>query len=76
MSKMIQIRHIEDKTHSALMKKAKAEGMSLSDFLKREIRKIASKPSLEELTDRILNREKITTPISAAKLVRAERNKR
>ena len=37
MSKMIQIRNVPDELHRALKVSAAAEGMSLSDFIKREL---------------------------------------
>jgi hypothetical protein len=50
--------------------------MTLSDFLKKEIEKIVDRPTLEEITKRILKREKISIKDSPAKLIRAERDSR
>lgn len=37
MSKMIQVRNVPDELHRALKVQAAAEGMSLSDYIKREL---------------------------------------
>ncbi len=46
MPKMIQIRDVPNRVHST--SKAR-EGMSLSDYLKRELERTAEPPSLREL---------------------------
>jgi antitoxin FitA len=56
MSKMIQIRHVPDEVHRALKIRAAKEGMSLSDFLRREVTKVAHRPSLAEVIERIRQR--------------------
>ena len=53
MSKMIQIRNVPDEIHQALKIRAAKEGMSLSDFLRREVTRVAEKPSLDEILERI-----------------------
>ena len=59
MSKMIQIRNVPDEVHRALKIRAAKEGMSLSDFLRREVTRIAERPSLTELIERIRQREPV-----------------
>ena len=59
MSKMIQIRNVPDEVHQALKIRAAKEGMSLSDFLRREVTRIAERPSLTELIERIRQREPV-----------------
>ncbi|MCU1232639.1 MAG: hypothetical protein JWP63_606, partial [Candidatus Solibacter sp.] len=41
MSKMIQVRDVPDEVHRNLKSRAAREGMSLSDFLKRELARAA-----------------------------------
>lgn len=53
MSKMIQVRNVPDDVHRALKASALAEGMSLSDYVKRELATIASQRSFEEIDARI-----------------------
>ena len=63
---MIQIRNVPDEVHQALQVRAAKEGMSLSDFLRREVTKVAAKPSLEELIERIKQRGPIGEPFELA----------
>jgi len=56
MSKMIQVRNVPDDVHRALKASAFAEGMSLSDFIKRELATIATQASFEEIDTRIRQR--------------------
>jgi stage III sporulation protein SpoIIIAA len=53
MSKMIQVRNVPDEVHQALKAAAAAEGMSLSDYIKRELVEIAGQSSFEEIDARI-----------------------
>jgi plasmid stability protein len=53
MPKMIQVRNVPDDVHRALKASALAEGMSLSDYLKRELTTIASQATFEEIDARI-----------------------
>jgi plasmid stability protein len=53
MSKMIQIRNVPDEMHRALKMRAAAEGISLSDYIKRELGEMTSKVSFEEIDARI-----------------------
>jgi antitoxin FitA len=53
MSKMIQVRNVPDEMHRALKTSAAAEGISLSDYIKRELGGITAKVSLEEIDARI-----------------------
>lgn len=56
MSKMIQIRNVPDEMHRALKVRAAAEGISLSDYIKRELGEMTSKVSFEEIDARIAAR--------------------
>lgn len=63
MSKMIQIRNVPDELHLALKARALGEGMSLSDFLKRELEGVATKRmTLEEIDARIAARRRPGSP--------------
>ncbi len=76
MSIMIQIRNVPGELHRKLKAKAALEGMSLSEYLLREVERIADRPSLRELRERLLSREQITTRVSPARAVRLERDRR
>ncbi len=51
-------------------------GMSLSDYLLREIREMAERPTIAELRDRLDRRTSVRPRLSPAKAVRAERDAR
>jgi antitoxin FitA len=53
MSKMIQIRNVPDEMHRTLKLRATAAGMTLSDFLKQELGRMTTRPSMEEIDARI-----------------------
>ena len=53
MSKMIQLRNVPDALHRRLKACAASEGLTLSDFLTREARKIAERPTEEEMRCRL-----------------------
>jgi len=53
MSKMIQVRDVPDAVHRTLKMRAAAAGMSLSDYIKRDLAIAASHASLEEIDVRV-----------------------
>jgi plasmid stability protein len=73
MSKMIQIRNVPDALHRGLKSRAALSGMSLSDYLLAEIKKMGDRPTLPELRDRLHAREPVRVEIDTARLVREER---
>lgn len=76
MSVMIQIRHVPAEVHRKLKARAALAGLSLSDFLRREIEGIAERPTLDELRSRLAQRESVRVRGSVAKAVRVERDAR
>jgi plasmid stability protein len=75
MSKMIQIRNVPDDVHKALKIRATEEGLSLSEYLLREVTKVVQKPSLAEVMERIRRRGPIGEPFDAAAAVREIRGR-
>src|ERR1035438_8311323 len=53
MPTMIQLRHVPDDLHRKLKARAAMEGLSLSDYLIREVRQIAEKPTMSEMMERL-----------------------
>lgn len=49
MSKMIQIRNVPDDVHRALKMRAAGEGLSLSDYIKRDLEDLAKQMTLEDV---------------------------
>ena len=76
MSKMIQIRHVPDVVHRRLKTRAADAGMSLSDYLLVELRKLAERPTPEQLWERIRSRPPVELSVSPVDVLREEREKR
>ncbi|HEY2675606.1 MAG TPA: hypothetical protein VGI65_01465 [Steroidobacteraceae bacterium] len=76
MSKMIQLRHVPDALHRQLKARAALSGLPLSDYLIREVRKIAEQPTPEEMKDRLRQRENYRGKSSPTELIRTERDSR
>lgn len=76
MSIMIQIRNVPDDLHRQLKARAALESLSLSDFLLREVRRVAERPSLAELRRRLDQRESVRPRVSPARAVRASRDRK
>ena len=73
---MIQIRNVPDALHRGLKSRAALAGLSLSEFLLREIREVAERPTFEEMCARIAARTAPEHPFDAVAAVRAERDGR
>ncbi len=76
MPKMLQVRNVPDDVHERLTKRAAAAGMSLSEFVGRELKRIADAPTLDEIGRRVERRGTRISPRDAADLIRAERDRR
>ena len=76
MSAMIQIRNVPNELHRRLKARAALAGMTLSGYLLHEIRRVAERPSLEELRARLDQRSVATPSLPPAQAVRAERDSR
>lgn len=76
MSNMIQIRNVADDLHRTLKSRAALAGMSLSEFLIRELRRISERPSIEEIERRLQQRPKTNPDVSPARAVRLERERK
>jgi plasmid stability protein len=53
---MIQVRSVPDSVHRTLKIRAAASGMSLSDYIKRDLEIAAARPTLEEIDARVSDR--------------------
>lgn len=73
---MIQLRHVPDDLHRKLKARAALEGLSLSDYLLREARRLAERPTVAELRERLAARAPVAPRVAPAKAVRAEREGR
>ncbi|MBM3696128.1 MAG: hypothetical protein FJW79_09385 [Actinobacteria bacterium] len=52
----IQVRHVSDEVHEALVRRAAAAGQSLQQYLAAQLSLIATTPTLDEVLDRIESR--------------------
>ena len=76
MSKMIQLRHVPDAVHRKLKARAAMKGMSLSDYLVREVTAIAQQPTLEEALAEIAKREPVVWKEPVVETIRRMRDER
>ena len=76
MSKMIQVRDVPDTVHGTLKSRAAREGMSLSDFIKRELERVAERPTMREWLERTEQAKPISGKRTAAQVIRELRDER
>lgn len=76
MSKMIQLRNVPDDLHRRLKARAAIAGLSLSDYLIQEVRRIADQPSMEKWLEGVRRLTPVKLKVSASALVRTERDGR
>ena len=74
MPSMIQIRNVPDALHRRLKSRAALAGMSLSDYLLAELRRVAERPTIGELRERLESRAAVAPTLSPEQAVRAERD--
>jgi len=73
---MVQIRHVPPELHRRLKARAAIEGLSMSDYVLREIRKALDQPTRQEVLERLRTRPARQFRRSAAEVIRAERDSR
>jgi len=73
---MIQVRDVPEHVHGTLKSRAAREGMSLSDFLKRELAQVAERPTMQEWLERTKQAKPIRGTRSAAQTIRELRESR
>jgi antitoxin FitA len=76
MSRMIQIRNVPDSLHRQLKARAAMAGMSLSDYLLEEARRLVERPTAAELRARLAARTEVSVSEEPAVAVRRERDSR
>lgn len=76
MSKMIQLRNVPDSLHRRLKARAASEGLSMSDFLIQEVRKVAQRPTDEEIRTRLAGLPPVELTTSPTSIIRQEREQR
>jgi antitoxin FitA len=76
MSTMVQIRNVPADLHRRLKVRAATEGMSMSDYVLREIRKSLDRPTRQEVLERLQAQPVRTLRRKAADVIRSERESR
>ena len=73
---MIQIRNVPDEFHRRVKSRAATEGMSMSDYILREVGKALDRPTRQEVLERLRAQPTRRLKRSAADIIRAERDAR
>jgi plasmid stability protein len=73
---MLQIRNVPPELHRLLKARAAIEGLSMSDYVLREVRKALERPPRQEVLQRLRARPLRRLKLDPAKLIRAERDSR
>ena len=76
MSRVIHVKNVPDDVHRTLKARAAREGMSLSDFIRKQLQKSIERPTMLEWLDRVGRRKPIPTKRSAAQVLRELRHSR
>ncbi len=76
MPKMIQVRNVPDSLHRKLKSRAALEGLSLSDYVLREMEHVAERPTPREMAERLASLPPVKYKISPVEILREERNSR
>ena len=73
---MVQIRNVPRDVHRRLKARAAMEGLTMSDFVLREVRKALERPTRQEVLDRLAAQPPRRVRKPPADVIRAERNAR
>lgn len=76
MSKMIQIRNVPDEVHRDVKVRAAQAGMTMSDYLLRELKMLVEAPSIDDVLAELAQRKRPRLSETPAEAVRAERSAR
>lgn len=76
MNRHVQIREIPEETHRKLKARAAAEGLSMSDYLKRLIERDLTRPNWGAVTARIARMGTVELSETPAEAIRRERDSR
>lgn len=76
MPKMIQIRHVPDALHRNLKVRAAEADMTLSDYIKAELERMAERPTLGQIAARLGALEPVESPESVVHMLRDARDER
>lgn len=72
----LQVRDVPADVQRVLKQRAARAGQSLSDYVLTELQRIAARPTIEELTERIALRGRVDIAVPAAEVLVEERARR
>ena len=73
---MVQVRNVPVDLHRRLKARAAIEGMTMSDFIRRELAKVLEHPPRQEVLERLRSRSPRRLRTRPADALRAERDAR
>ncbi len=73
---MIQVRNVPDRLHAELMRRAKARGQTLTDYIEELLEREVSRPPAWEVFERVAGHSRVELGCSAADLIREARRER
>jgi plasmid stability protein len=76
MSRTLQVRNVPDDVHAELRRRARAAGVSLSEYLLRELERIAARPPIEEVLARSASRRLDMSMAEVVETIRTEHPER
>lgn len=76
MARIIQVRDVPDGVHDTLTARARVQGMSLSEYLRGELARMAARPSADEWLRRLEATDPIDAPWASDELVHRARRAR
>lgn len=76
MGKMLQVRNVPERLHRELRQRAKALGLTLTDYVQAVLEREVARPPADEVFDRIDSRSPVELDIRVADIIRGERRAR
>ena len=76
MARMLQVRDIPDPLHKELVRRARARGQTLTDYVQGILEREVARPPVEEVFERIHRHPPVDLGRPAAELIREERRER
>lgn len=73
---MIQVRNVPDRLHRELVRRARARGRTLTDYVQEILEREVARPPAEEVFERIAGRAPVDLGTTTAELLAEERGSR
>lgn len=73
---MIQVRNVPDRLHRELVKRARARGQSLTQYIEQVLEREVARPDAADVFQRIRARQPVDLGRPAAQMIREERASR